>query len=110
MARYSVPRSWWTPERFWSKVLIKGPDECWPWLNGTDTNGYGRAWDGRVRKVRPSHVVAYELAWEESIGEGLNGLHECDNPPCCNPAHIFPGTQRENMNDMYSKGRGQKWT
>lgn len=40
------------------------------------------------------------------LEEGKAVLHKCDTPACCNPAHLAVGSQRENMNDMYTKGRG----
>lgn len=36
----------------------------------------------------------------------MRGLHACDNRPCCNPAHLFEGTQKDNIADMIAKGRG----
>lgn len=93
-------------ERFWSKVDVRGPDDCWTWKAATRA-GYGRFWDG-------SRLVnAQCFAWESEHGpmpEGKCGLHRCDNPPCCNPAHIFPGTKKENSLDMVVKGRHGSWT
>lgn len=52
-----------------------------------------------------AHRVAYFLARGE-FDARLFVCHHCDNPPCVNPAHLFLGTQRDNLMDMYSKGRG----
>ena len=89
-------------DRFWAKVRKGGPDDCWLWTAGTDKDGYGRfMWN--MRNPR-SHRVAYELL-VGPIPEGLYACHTCDNPPCCNPAHIFLGTQLDNIRDAASKGR-----
>lgn len=89
-------------DRFWSKAEIRGPDECWPWTAGK-SHGYGRFWmDGRLR---PAHVVAWELRARQSFPAGMDGCHTCDNPGCVNPAHIFPGTAGDNALDSVRKGR-----
>lgn len=90
-------------KKFWIKIDIRGPDDCWLWTKGT--NGiYGLCWDWRVKRNRPAHVIAWELYHKMSIGTRL-GLHRCDNPPCCNPKHVFRGTYKRNMEDMQKKGR-----
>jgi hypothetical protein len=79
-----------------------GPDACWPWQGGRKVKGYGRLM--RDYKDLQSHRVA----WEETFGpipDGLQVLHHCDNPPCCNPAHLFLGTPGDNVRDMVAKGR-----
>jgi hypothetical protein len=88
-------------KRFWDRVDIRGHNDCWNWLGHTNT-GYGRL------TLNKRCVYAHRLAWtliEGSIPEGLDILHRCDNPRCCNTAHLFPGTHAENMADMASKGR-----
>lgn len=49
---------------------------------------------------RASYIIRYG-----SVPDGLHVLHRCDNPPCCNPAHLFVGTPVDNVADMDAKGR-----
>lgn len=91
-------------QRFWLKVDQRGgPGACHPWTAARD-RGYGK-FTIRGKGQFRAHRLAYELTIGP-IPEGLNVLHHCDNPPCCNPAHLFLGTQQDNVNDMYAKGRG----
>ena len=91
-----------TAARFWSKVGIGLSDACWIWIAGRQPGGYGRfGLDGRA-------VFANRVAWVLTHGpipDGLDVLHRCDNPPCCNPSHLFLGTHTDNMRDMIRKGR-----
>lgn len=89
-------------ERLWSNVRRGADDECWPWLGHCLPKGYGRL------KVQRRRILAHRYAWELTRGpipEGLFVLHRCDNPPCCNPAHLFLGTKGENNTDRSKKGR-----
>ncbi|MFB9187253.1 HNH endonuclease signature motif containing protein [Dactylosporangium sucinum] len=61
---------------------------------------------GKV-KLLLAHRVAWEVANGQPIPDGLQVLHSCDNPPCCNPAHLSIGTQAENMQQMVARGRGR---
>ena len=93
------------------KSVVITESDCWEWQLGRDSVGYGRmkvSMGSRdaFRNVS-SHRYAWEL-WEGPIPHGMNVLHRCDNRRCCNPAHLFLGTQQENMLDMYAKGRGPK--
>ena len=90
-------------ERFWSKVDRRGPDECWPWNGSRTPKGYGQIWSGG-RSV-PAAQVAWALGNAQPFPEGMEGCHTCDNPPCVNPTHIFPGTRIDNMQDAAKKGR-----
>lgn len=91
-----------TSEKFWSKVDIPAFDDCWPWQGHCDRHGYGSFKQGE--KLTGSHRVAWELT-RGPIPEGLHVCHHCDNPPCCNPSHLFLGTHQDNMRDMVAKGR-----
>ncbi len=94
-------------QRFWSKVKLPdliGTDECWPWMAGCDNSGYGAFWFNG--KMTNAQRVAYMLTLGPIPNE-LMVCHSCDNPPCCNPAHLFLGTQHDNVIDMMLKGRGR---
>lgn len=92
-------------ERFWRRVENQDdPESCWPWRGARDTHGYGRTShpvDGHARKVQAPRAAFYFA----------NGYfppmvrHACDNPPCCNPAHLLPGTHTDNMRDAVERGR-----
>jgi hypothetical protein len=95
--------------RFWSKVDRRGPDECWEWQASRYKKGYGffrrRAHKaGRKGDCMQSHRMTWELV-NGAIPEGRLVCHTCDNPPCCNPSHLFLGDNDANMRDMVIKGR-----
>lgn len=94
--------------RFWEKVQIGSADECWLWTGARLKSQGGREAYGHVN-INGSSFTAHVIAWELSTGEqlpvGMIGCHACDNPPCCNPAHVFPGTHADNSRDMVQKNR-----
>lgn len=92
-----------TPERFWARVdRSGGPDACWPWMGERNRDGYGVVRAHR-RNLR-AHRVARLLSTGSLVPE-LDICHHCDNPPCCNPAHLRAGTQADNSRDMVERGR-----
>jgi len=88
-------------KRFWKKVKKGAPNECWVWTGSTTQRGYGQ-FCIRDRRV-VAHWILLPVLPDRSKGE--QACHKCDNPPCVNPAHIFIGTQVDNMQDCKSKGR-----
>ncbi len=88
--------------RFWAQIHIRSDDECWLWGGTMLMSGYGRIyWRGKNWR-------AHRLMWtltHGSIPEGLLICHHCDNKRCCNPAHLFIGTNADNMNDRIPKAR-----
>jgi|SRR5882724_11220478 len=75
---------------------------CILWDKSTRPNGYGAAvLDG---KCTSAHRLVYTQHYG-AIPNGMQVLHKCDNPPCVNPAHLFVGTQKDNMRDKHAKGR-----
>jgi hypothetical protein len=93
-------------ERFKSRLGPKDPvTGCIEWTGAKNPNGYGLIGRGRrTEGLVKAHRLAYELK-HGPIPEGMGVLHECDNPPCCNPDHLFLGTQTDNNADMDAKGR-----
>ncbi len=92
--------------RFWSKVKRGSPDECWIWqgarMSTEASSSHGIC--SLSGHVTTAHRVAYLLT-TGPIPKGKVICHSCDNPPCCNPAHLFVGTRGDNVRDMISKGR-----
>lgn len=90
-----------TPDKFWSKVDKRGPDECWYWTGAVDAYGYGRF---SLLQQRRTHRIAYMLI-KGSIPDKLFICHTCDNRACCNPNHLYSGTPADNTRDMMERNR-----
>lgn len=96
-------------DKFWAGVDVTGgTDGCWLWRKAVlHPDGYGM-WSIRLAKARTVTWRAHRLAWaliHGNIPGDMMVCHRCDNPPCCNPAHLFLGTNTDNVRDMISKGR-----
>ena len=108
-----------TPERidrFWSYVDRRGPNECWEWTGEKHNHGYGiySEWGGGgtvEARTGGSHRTVKCYAHRLSVridGRSIEGKvvrHDCDNPPCVNPAHLRTGTQADNIRDAVERGR-----
>jgi transposase len=94
--------------------LVAGPlcDDCWEWQGLKGKKGYGglKIYDA-LRVCKRRTVLVHRISYELFIGpipEGLGVLHKCDNPPCCNPNHLFIGTNADNRADCVAKDRHSK--
>ena len=103
--RDTLPLPNWTPEdveRFLAKIEQRGENDCWEWTAGK-RDGYGRF------RIGENLYVATRLMWRLTHGVDPAGqlvLHTCDNPACCNPGHLFLGTDEDNNRDKEAKRRG----
>lgn len=84
--------------------VVKTPT-CWNWTGTRIPRGYGML--GNAGRAVLVHRVSYEVH-VGSIPKNLHVLHTCDNRLCVNPAHLFVGTNKDNMRDMTLKGRSNK--
>lgn len=89
-------------ERFWEKVNIGGPDECWIWFGNKQPKGYG------LITVKGRSLKAHRLSWEMANGSqvphGEFVCHRCNTPSCVNPKHLYVASNNENQADSWKRG------
>ncbi len=106
---YHASRRMTIEEQFRRGLSPVNEQGCILWAGGTDWGGRGVIYS----TTRPPQriFIASRIAWEVAHGpipDGLCVLHNCpagDNPLCVNVAHLFLGTQLENIADMVAKNR-----
>lgn len=97
-----VPKGHNTLEKIWAKIGVGQENDCWEWTLRKDPDGYGIThYKGAPWKT---HRLIYTIS-HGPIPEDMWVLHKCDNPPCCNPNHLFLGTSQDNVADRHNKGR-----
>lgn len=89
-------------DRFWVKVNIGEPDECWEWIAGKDRDGYGRFEINKFNVM--AHRVAFLLYGGKITFAKPHTLHTCSNPSCVNPNHLYAGDPQDNANDRIAAG------
>ncbi len=100
-----------TEKRFWDRV--QKSDGCWEWTGSRNKGGYGQLGVGSRTDGSRDNLATHRLSWRIHFGDipsKMCVLHQCDNPACVRPEHLYIGTHQDNMRDRNSKGRNAQLT
>jgi hypothetical protein len=100
-----MSRHYSSPEEAFEARVKPNPTGCLEWTGAKIKDGYGMIKVGGVSTL--AHRFSYERH-VSAIPSDRKVLHTCDNPSCVNPDHLFLGTDQDNVDDMFAKGRGRK--
>ena len=94
-------------DRLTDLLVVPSGTECWEWNGPRHKRGYGNFWvrEGEAKRTTFAHRIAAHLWLNMPLFAAGSVCHTCDNPPCCNPAHLYVGTQLENIHDALAKRR-----
>ncbi len=91
-----------TMEYVWENIDKRTDNDCWNWMGYKDIGNYGKI------NINNKTYYAHRFIYEQTFGKILGGsfiLHKCNNPSCCNPKHLYSGTQKDNIKQMYNDKR-----
>lgn len=91
-----------TVDRLKECTITNAVTGCWEWAAGRHTAGYGKITLNHETVL--VHRIMYAAAHPEDDIVDKAICHHCDNPPCCNPEHLYAGTDKDNMRDLFSRG------
>lgn len=90
-------------EQSFNRHVVK-QDGCWGWTGSKDKDGYAVFFHAR----KQYRAAAFSLMLDgRPASNGLYACHNCDNPECVRPDHLYPGTPKQNVADMVSRGRAK---